>query len=360
MAELVRPKIQLLASREDGAYGKFLVEPLERGFGTTLGNSLRRILLSFIQGLAFTSVRIEGVVHEFSTIPGVYEDTTEILLNLKNVCLKRVSEGANVPDLPEDQVWTARIEASGECEVTASDIQCPPEVQVARPDHHIAHLTRPDAELRMELELMAGRGYRPATQQEPSSEIGRIPMDSIFSPVRKANYFVEPTRLGHKTDFDRLILEVWTNGGVMAAKAISEAARVLDQYLRYFFDFRAVSHGAEHDADEAAPGESAVLDYRIEDLDFSVRTFNCLKKESILTMRELVQRTEQDLMAIRNFGKKSLDEVRVKLAQHGLSLAQPDVQDEADADEDEEGGRDSGLALEVDEDEDDGNGRWGA
>jgi len=343
MAELYRPKIELLAGTDDESYGKFLVEPLERGFGVTLGNSLRRILLSFIQGFAFTSVRIEGVVHEFSTIPGILEDTTEILLNLKEVCLRPVVEDPASAEFAEDEIWKAKIEASSECEVTSGDIQCPPEIEVARRDQHIAFLTTKDAELYMELEIMAGRGYRAAEQQLQTGEIGRVPMDSMFSPVRKANFIVEPTRREHRTDLDRLVLEVWTSGGITSSNAISQSARVLDQYLRYFFDFRAVADTAELRHEDSGKAESAVLDYRIEDLDFSVRTFNCLKKEGVLTVRELILRTEQDLMAIRNFGKKSLTEVQQKLAQLGQSLARrDDGEGEGDEDEDEALGMDEG------------------
>lgn len=338
MAELYRPKIELLAGSTDESYGKFIVEPLERGFGVTLGNALRRILLSFVQGVAFTSVKIEGVVHEFTTLPGIYEDATDLLLNLKEVCLRPVVDDPASGELPEDEVWVATLDASGECEVTAGDIVCPPEVEVARPDQHIATLTSPEAKLYMELEIMAGRGYRGAESQPASAEIGRIPMDSIFSPVRNANFIVEPTRREDRTDLDRLILEVWTNGGTSAAAAISQAARVLDQYLHFFFSFRAGVGDSEGVESEAATGESAVLDYRIEDLDFSVRTFNCLKKEGILTVRQLVQKSEQELMAIRNFGKKSLTEVQQKLASLGQSLLRPD--DEGDEVEDEDFGLD--------------------
>jgi DNA-directed RNA polymerase subunit alpha len=345
MAELYRPKIELLAGSDDESYGKFMVEPLERGFGVTLGNALRRILLSFVQGLAFTSVRIEGIVHEFSTIEGVYEDTTEMILNLKEVCLRPVVDDPGSAELPEDEVWVARIEASGECEVTAGDIQCPPEIEVARTDQHIATLTSPDARLYMEMDVMSGRGYRGAEEQPPSSEVGRIPMDSIFSPVKNANFIVEPTRREHRTDLDRLILEVWTDGGLSASGAISQAARVLDQYLHFFFDFKAAAEGGEAVEDEAASAESAVLDYRIEDLDFSVRTFNCLKKEGVLTVRELIQKSEQDLMAIRNFGKKSLTEVQQKLAQLGQSLLR------AEGEEPEEAGEETEDETEEDEEE---------
>lgn len=336
MAQLVRPKIELLAGSDDQSYGKFLIEPLERGFGVTLGNALRRVLLSFIQGLAFTSARIEGVVHEFSTLTGVYEDTTELLLNLKEICLRPVLEDPSSSGLSEDDVWRARVSASGECEVTAGDIQCPPEFEVARPDQHIAFLTSRDSRLEIEFEVMAGRGYRPAEKQIPSTEVGRIPMDSVFSPVRKANFVVEPTRREHRTDLDRLIIELWTSGGISAADAISQAARVLDQYLHFFFDFRPVAEEAERGRLEAGSTESAVLDYRIEDLDFSVRTFNCLKKEGVLNIRELIQRTEQDLMGIRNFGRKSLTEVQQKLASLGYSLrrAEGDVAEDEDEDED--------------------------
>ncbi len=335
MAQLVRPKIELLAGSDDQSYGKFLIEPLERGFGVTLGNALRRVLLSFIQGLAFTSARIDGVVHEFSTLTGVYEDTTELLLNLKEVCLRPVLEDPASANFSEEEIWRARISASGECEVTAADVQCPPEFEMARPDQHIAYLTSRDSRLEIELEVMAGRGYRPAEKQIPSAEVGRIPMDSVFSPVRKANFVVEPTRREHRTDLDRLILELWTNGGISAADAISQAARVLDQYLHFFFDFRPVAEEADRGRLEAGTTESAVLDYRIEDLDFSVRTFNCLKKEGVLNIRELIQRTEQDLMGIRNFGRKSLTEVQQKLASLGYSLRRTEIEgQEEDEDED--------------------------
>jgi len=333
MAQLIRPKIELLAGSDDQSYGKFLIEPLERGFGVTLGNSLRRVLLSFVQGLAFTSAHIEGVVHEFSTINGVYEDTTELLHTLKEVCLRAILDDPAAGDLDEDTIWTAHISASGECEVTAGDIQCPPEIDVARRDQHIASLTSRDAKLEIDLEIMAGRGYRPAEKQYlGSTEVGRIPMDSVFSPVRKANFIVEPTRREHRTDLDRLILELWTNGGVSAADAVSQAARVLDQYLHFFFDFKPVAEEAADASAEAGSAESAVLDYRIEDLDFSVRTFNCLKKEGVLNIRELIQRSEQDLMAIRNFGRKSLTEVQQKLAQLGLALRAPEGDDLVDDD----------------------------
>lgn len=331
MADIVRPKIQRLAGNEDATYGKFLIEPLERGFGTTLGNSLRRILLAFIEGLAPAYIKIEGILHEFTTIPGVYEDVMEMILNLKELTF-RSALGRLGGGRLSGESWIGRIEASGEGEVTAADIRLPADIEVVHPERHIATLTSPDASLYMEIEIQRGRGYVPAEQQPKRTEIGLIPVDSIFSPIRKANYFVEPTRLGHRTDFDRLVMEVWTDGGMEAAAAIGEAARVLDRYLRYFFEF------ADHEDEERAQEEEAersknkALEYRIEDLDFSVRTYNCLKKEQINTIAELVQRSEQDLMTIRNFGKKSLTEVCQKLAQLGLALRESLTAGEEDED----------------------------
>jgi len=335
MPDIVRPRIQRLSGGEDGTYGKFLVEPLERGFGTTLGNSLRRILLSFIPGLAPAYIKIEGILHEFSTIPGVYEDTMEIILNIKELVFRPALGGET--RLPEDEILVVQLEASGEGEVTAADLRCPPEIEIVRPDQHICTLTSPEASLYMELEVKTGRGYLPAERQDKRSDVGLIPIDSVFTPVKRANFFVEPTRLGHRTDFDRLVLEIWTNGGIDAATAVGEAARVLDQYLRYFFDFK------EHDVEEGGEEETSersknkALELRVEDLDFSVRTYNCLKKEQMNTVGDIVQRTEQDLMTIRNFGKKSLAEVQQKLAQIGLSLKQPAISDDdftLDADDD--------------------------
>lgn len=321
MPDIVRPKIQRLTGSGDGTYGKFLVEPLERGFGTTLGNSLRRILLSFVPGLAAAYMKIEGILHEFSTIPGVYEDTMEIILNVKELVFRPVVPGHD-GFLSEDDTFIVQVEASGEGEVTAADLRCPPEIEIVRPDQHICTLTSPEASLFMELEVKAGRGFRPAERQEKRSDVGLIPVDSVFSPVKRANFFVEPTRLGHRTDFDRLVLEVWTSGGIDAAESIGEAARVLDQYLHYFFDFKEQEVEEREVVEESERSKNKALELRIEDLDFSVRTYNCLKKEQMNTVSDVVQRTEQDLMTIRNFGRKSLTEVQQKLAQIGLALKQ--------------------------------------
>lgn len=340
MAELIRPKIQRLAANEDESYGKFLIEPLERGFGTTLGNALRRILLSFVQGLAVVSVRIEGVVHEFSTLPGVYEDSMEILLNLKQLCFRPTLHNGFY-EVPDGERWRVRVEASGECEVTAADLQVPPEIEVVRPETHIATLTSPDARLEMELEIAAGRGYVSAEQHEKGNIVGVIPVDSIFTPVVNATFHVEPTRVGHKINFERLVFEVWTKSTVRASHAISSAAQILDQYLRFFFDFK---DEEEETAWAEARGQrlhSKVLDYRIEDLDFSVRTYNCLKKEGLNTVGDLVEKGEQDLLGIRNFGKKSLVEVQQKLNQWGLNLKQvPELGEDLDL-----GDEDIDLAL---------------
>ncbi len=313
--EMVTPRIEIL---EDGAtYGKFVAEPLEQGFGYTIGNALRRVLLSSIPGAAITSIKIDGVLHEFSTIPGVKEDTTELILNLRELYVQ-----LNVDSTEEVEPRIIRLDVHGRGEVTGADIQTPPEVVIVNPEVHIATLNDETAVLRAEMTVERGKGYvLPERQDKVKQSIGVIPVGAVFTPVRKVSYTVDPTRVGHKTDYDRLVIEVYTNGTITPSDAVSEAAKIIDRQLRLFFDFARKPKGAGAEyvlgASGAVPGPP---DARIEELDFSVRTYNCLKKANILTMGELVQLTEADLMNIRNFGKKSLNEVKEKLESMGLSL----------------------------------------
>ena len=313
--EQIMPRIDTIVEEE--SYGKFVMEPLEKGFGITLGNALRRVLLSSIPGAAVTSVKIEGVLHEFSTIPGVKEDTTELLLNLKSLYVKILRDGTAKPE--PKTVW---IDVEGAGEVTGADVRTPADVEVVNPEAHIATLSDESARLSMEMTVEMGRGYvLPEHQEKVKPTIGVIPVGAAFTPVIKANFIVEPTRVGHKTDYERLVLEVQTNGSMKPGDAISEAARNLDKLVKLFVDFK--GRGLleyEEDMERGGDIELRAPDARIEELDFSVRTYNCLKKANILTIGELVQHSEQDLMNIRNYGKKSLTEVREKLAQLGLSL----------------------------------------
>jgi DNA-directed RNA polymerase subunit alpha len=322
--DTLTPRIERLDDGKDPRTGSFLIEPLERGYGTTLGNALRRVLLSSIPGAAITFVTIDGVLHEFSTIPGVVEDTTEILLNLKELAIKIVQppEGlaAEMSHLGEGP-RILRIERSGPGEVMGADVEGPADVEIVNKDLRIATLDSPEATLSVQMEVERGRGYVSAEEHDASRRpIGAIPVDSIYTPVRKVGFRVEPTRVGHMTDFDRLILEVGTNGTIDPADAISDAAKILDRYLILFFDFQ---HQEEElaGAPEAESAAARQLQTRVEDLDFSVRTMNCLRREGIATVGELIQRTESDLMAIRNFGRKSLQEVKDKCAGMGLELA---------------------------------------
>ncbi|MGC8861428.1 MAG: DNA-directed RNA polymerase subunit alpha [Armatimonadota bacterium] len=313
--EMVTPRIEIL---EDGeVYGKFVAEPLEQGFGYTIGNALRRILLSSIPGAAITSIKIDGVLHEFSTIPGVREDTTELILNLRELYVQM-----NVDGSEEVEPMIVTLDVHGPGEVTGADIQTPPEIVIVNPEVHIATLDDETATLRAEMTVERGKGYvLPERQEKVKQAIGVIPVGAVFSPVRKVSYTVDPTRVGHKTDYDRLVLEVTTNGTIMPSDAVSEAAKILDRHLKLFFDFARRPRGA---AGEYGLGVSGTMpgppDARIEELDFSVRTYNCLKKANVLTIGELVQLTEADLMNIRNFGKKSLNEVKEKLESLNLSL----------------------------------------
>ncbi len=322
--DALTPRIERLDDGKDPRLGSFLIEPLERGYGTTIGNAIRRVLLSSIPGAAITFVTINGVLHEFSTIPGVVEDTTEILLNLKELAIKIVQAPESfAPDRGAlvEGPRILRIERTGPGEVLGADVEGPADVEIANKDLRIATLDSAEAALSVQMEVERGRGYVSAEEHDTSRRpIGAIPVDSIYTPVRRVSFRVEPTRVGQRTDFDRLVLEVTTNGTIDPADAISDAAKILDRYLILFFDFQ---HQEEElaGAPEAESAAARQLQTRMEDLDFSVRTMNCLRREGIATVGELIQRTESDLMAIRNFGRKSLQEVKDKLAGMGLQLA---------------------------------------
>lgn len=311
MIEIEKPRIECIESPDDQSYGKFIVEPLERGYGTTLGNSLRRVLLSSLPGVAVTSIKIAGVQHEFSTIQGVKEDVTEIVLNVKGLVAKLHSEGPK----------TVYIEATGECEVTAGDIKPDAEVEILNPDLHIATLG-PNASLSMELILNHGRGYVPAEKNKPAqSIIGLIPVDSIYSPVRKVNYTVENTRVGNRTDFDKLTLEVWTNKTISPKDAVSLAAKILCDHFTLFTDLSEKVGNTSTVVEKVETPRDKVLEMTIEELDLSVRSFNCLKRANINTVQDLISKTQEEMMKVRNLGRKSLEEVEHKLAMMGLSLA---------------------------------------
>jgi DNA-directed RNA polymerase subunit alpha len=312
MLEMEKPAIECVERRteRDGAYGRFVIEPLERGYGTTLGNSLRRILLSSLPGAAVTSIRIDGVLHEFSTIPGVREDVTDIILNVKRLGLRILS----------DEPQTLRIEAEGEGAVTAGDIRCGPDTVVLDDDLHIAQLDR-NGRLVMEMTAERGRGYVSAERNKrPEQPIGIIPIDSIFSPVRRVNYTVENTRVGQVTDFDRLTLEIWTNGAVTAEEAASSAARIMREHLDLFVGLTEGARNGTALADRPEDERQRLLERSIEDLELSVRSFNCLKRAGINTIGELVNKTADDMMRVRNLGRKSLEEVEEKLHALGLGL----------------------------------------
>ena len=310
MIEIEKPKVEIVEMSSDKAYGKFVVEPLERGYGITLGNSLRRVLLSSLPGAAVTSVKIDGVLHEFSTIPGVKEDVTEIVLNLKSLSVK----------LDGDEPRLVRIEAEGEREIKAGDIIHGPDVEILNPDLHIATLSA-DARLYMEITLEKGRGYVPAEKnKEQGQPIGIIPVDSIFTPVVKANFRVENTRVGQVTDYDKLTLEVWTDGSIAPDEAVSLGAKILNEHLNLFVTLTDQVRDVEIMVEKEEDKKEKVLEMTIEELDLSVRSYNCLKRAGINTVEELTQKTEEDMMKVRNLGKKSLEEVQSKLAELNLSL----------------------------------------
>ena len=315
MIGIEKPSIEALDLSADGTYGKFVVEPLERGYGTTLGNSLRRVLLSSLPGYAITSAKIEGVLHEFSTIDGVKEDVTEIVLNLKGVILKIHGDGPK----------TLYIDASGKCQVTAGDIQVDSEVEVLNPEHVIANL-EDGGVLKMELTCDKGRGYVSAERNKQLMQpiIGVIAIDSIYTPVLKVNYTVENTRVGQITDYDKLTLEAWTNGTISAQDAVSLGAKILTDHLNLFVDLSEEARETETMIVKNDDSKTKVLEMTIEELDLSVRSFNCLKRASINTVEDLTNKTEDDMMRVRNLGRKSLEEVIAKLESLGLSLRKED------------------------------------
>ena len=315
MIGIEKPSIEALDLSADGTYGKFVVEPLERGYGTTLGNSLRRVLLSSLPGYAITSVKIDGVLHEFSTIDGVKEDVTEIVLNLKGVILKIHGDGPK----------TIYIDASGKCEVTAGDIKVDSDVEILNPEHLIATL-EDGASLKMELTADRGRGYVSAERNKQLMQpvIGVIAIDSIYTPVLKVNYTVENTRVGQITDYDKLTLEAWTNGTISAQDAVSLGAKILTDHLNLFVDLSDEARETETMIDKPDDGKGKTLEMTIEELDLSVRSFNCLKRASINTVEDLTNRSEEDMMRVRNLGRKSLDEVIAKLDSLGLTLRKDD------------------------------------
>lgn len=305
-----KPRIEYVEKDEMGTYGKFVVEPLERGYGTTLGNSLRRVLLSSLIGAAVTSVRIEGILHEFSTIPGVLEDTTDIILNIKGLALKMYG----------DEPQIIRLESEGKGNVTAKNIIAGSDIEILNPDLHIATL-EDDGRLFMEMAVEKGRGYVPAEKNKKEEQvIGDIPIDSIFSPIYKVNYNVEDTRVGQQTDYDRLILEVWGNGAISPDEAVSQAAKIVKKYLQLFVDLTEMPEEEEPEIEEEDEEDNSNLEMPIEEMELSVRSYNCLKRAGINSVEDLTQRTVDEMMKVRNLGKKSLEEVEKKLDELGLSL----------------------------------------
>jgi len=312
MIEIERPRIEIAELTPDGVYGRFVVEPLEKGYGTTLGNSLRRVLLSSLEGVAVNYVKIYGIVHEFSTIPGIKEDVAEIILNIKGITAKLHGDGPK----------TVVIDAEGEGVVTAASIMCDSEVEILNPDMYICSMTE-GAKLYMEITLDIGRGYVSAERNKLNmgqNVIGVLPVDSIYTPVIKANYKVEDTRVGNVTDLDKLTLEIWTNGTINAQEAVSLAAKVLTTHLDLFVELTDSVSKAEIMVETAQSGSKKVLQITIEELDLSVRSFNCLKRAGINTVEDLINKTEDDMMKVRNLGRKSLEEVIEKLNALGYAL----------------------------------------
>lgn len=314
MIEIEKPKIEAVEISEDHRYGKFVVEPLERGYGTTLGNSLRRILLSSLPGAAVTSIQIDGVLHEFSTIPGVVEDTTEIILNLKQLSLK----------IHSDEEKTLEIDVEGAGEVKAGDIRADSDVEILNPDLHIATLAE-GASLRIRMTANRGRGYVSADKNKRDDQpIGVIPIDSIYTPIERVNYHVENTRVGQVTNYDKLTLEVWSNGSLLPDEAVSLGAKILNEHLMLFVGLTEEAKDAEIMVEKEEDKKEKVMEMTIEELDLSVRSYNCLKRAGINTVQELTQKSEEDMMKVRNLGRKSLEEVQEKLAELGLSLRSDD------------------------------------
>ena len=310
MIEIEKPTIECIYSDTDKNYGKFIVEPLERGYGTTLGNSLRRILLSSLPGAAVTSIKIDGILHEFSTVPGVKEDVTAIILNLKKLSVR----------LNGDTPKRAIINAVGPKEVTAADIISDSDVEIFNPELHLATLDE-NATLVMEINLANGRGYTPADQNKTdNTPIAVIPVDSIYTPARKVNFTVQNTRVGQITDYDRLILEIWTDGSISPEESVSIGAKIMQEHLKLFIDLTDSMDSVEIMVEKEEDQKEKALEMTIEELELSVRSFNCLKRANINTVEELTHKSEDDMMKVRNLGKKSLDEVKHKLEELGLSL----------------------------------------
>ena len=308
MIEIEKPSIEVLEIKDN--YGKFALEPLERGFGITIGNSLRRVLLSSLPGVAVKSIKVDGVLHEFSTIPGVKEDVTEIILTLKELSMKMDSDGAR----------TLKIEHTGEGVIKAGDIICPPDVEILNKDLYIATLSE-DAKLYMEINVDKGRGYVSAENNKSDDmPIGVIPVDSIYTPVHKVSYFTENTRVGTRTDFERLVLEMWTDGSINAQEGVSLGAKILVEHLNLFIDLTDHLGEVELMVEKEEDRKEKALEMTIEELDLSVRSYNCLKRAGINTVEELTEKTEDDMMKVRNLGKKSLEEVIQKLEELGFSL----------------------------------------
>ena len=314
MIEIEKPRIEIVEVSEDNTYGKFTLEPLERGYGTTLGNCLRRVLLSSLPGAAVSSVKIQGVLHEFSTVPGVLEDVPEIILNIKDIAAKMYT----------DEPVILRIEAEGPKEVKAGDIITGPDVEIVNKDHHIATINE-TGKLYIEMEMIKGRGYKVAEKNKREDHsIGVIPIDSSFTPVTKVNFTVENTRVGQITDYDKLTLEVWTNGTMTPQEATSLGAKILTEHLNLFVGLTDHVEDVEIMVEKEEDKKEKVLEMTVEELDLTVRSYNCLKRAGINTVEELTQKSEEDLLKVRNLGKKSLEEIQSKLAELGLALKKID------------------------------------
>lgn len=314
MLEIEKPKVECVEKNEDGTYGKFVVEPLERGYGTTLGNAMRRILLSSLPGAAVTSVKIDGVLHEFSTIPNVKEDVVEVILNLKGLAIKLDGDGPK----------TATIDVTGPAIVTGADIRSDGSVEVISTDHHIATVSE-GGRLYMELTVDKGRGYVSADKNKHANQpIGVIPIDSIYTPIKRVNYYIENTRVGQITDYDKLTLEIWTNGTIDPEDAVSLSSKILIEHFKLFLGLTDQADKVEIMVEKEEEKKDKVLEMTIEELDLSVRSYNCLKRAGINTVQELVMKTEEDMMKVRNLGKKSLEEVEQKLGGLGLGLKKSD------------------------------------
>ena len=313
MFEFEKPKIEIVEISDDNKYGKFVVEPLERGYGTTLGNSLRRIMLSSLPGTAVTHVKIKGVLHEFSSIPGVKEDVTEIVMNIKSLVIKNNS----LTNEPKQ----AYIDVAGDCVVRASDIHVDGDIEIINPDLVIANLSGPDARLEMELTIGNGRGFVGSDKnKEADAPIDVIAIDSIYTPVERVNLTVQNTRVGQVTDYDKLTLDVFTNGAIAPDEAVSLAARVLVEHLNLFVDLSENAKSVDVMVESVTDEKEKVLEMNIDELELSVRSYNCLKRAGINTVEELINKTPEDMMKVRNLGRKSLDEVLAKLKELGLSL----------------------------------------